>query len=165
MRIEYETQRLFFPRPSDQTKFFLIDFYIRFPVNIAIEIDGGYHEEQSQASYDQWRQAFIESSGIKVIRYTNQQVLETPHLVSQGIQAEIKSAVEENNETIYSTDTTPHPCRESHLPKKFKAFHYPLRKEPRISSVEFPKVFANEAAIKEWASRQQDVLYLNNSAH
>ncbi len=51
---------------------FIVDFYCS-QLLLAIEIDGSYHEEK--IDYDQQRSDKLATYGIKVIRYTNQQVL------------------------------------------------------------------------------------------
>lgn len=52
---------------------FVIDFYSP-ELKLAIEIDGNSHFEDGAAEYDQARQEFMESVGIKFIRFTNNDV-------------------------------------------------------------------------------------------
>ena len=52
-------------------KFFVADFYCH-QKHLVIEIDGGYHKRQVE--YDNLRTEIINLLGIKVIRFTNNQV-------------------------------------------------------------------------------------------
>ncbi|MDJ0733485.1 MAG: endonuclease domain-containing protein [Nostocaceae cyanobacterium] len=52
---------------------FVIDFYSP-ELKLAIEIDGDSHFEDGAAEYDTERQVFIESAGIRFIRFTNEDV-------------------------------------------------------------------------------------------
>lgn len=52
---------------------FVIDFYCT-ELKLAIEIDGDSHFEEGVREYDRERQAFIESVGIRFLRFTNDEV-------------------------------------------------------------------------------------------
>lgn len=52
---------------------YIVDFYCP-RLKLAIELDGGYHFELEQRAYDRERQRYIESLGVKVVRYTNADV-------------------------------------------------------------------------------------------
>ncbi len=41
---------------------------------LAIEIDGGGHQEPNQKEYDEARSQFMEEKGIKVLRFTNSEI-------------------------------------------------------------------------------------------
>jgi very-short-patch-repair endonuclease len=61
------------PTLVDQTiLFFLVDFMISAPVQLAVEIDGSSHT--GRESYDAWRTSIIENKGIRVVRFTNDEV-------------------------------------------------------------------------------------------
>ena len=49
---------------------YIVDFYIA-SKNLVIELDGSQHYEDSGKSQDQVRDAFLESIGIHVLRYSN----------------------------------------------------------------------------------------------
>jgi len=57
---------------NDKIRFFIADFYCH-EVNLVIEIDGGIHE--SQKDYDKMREQIINFIGMKVIRFSNDDVL------------------------------------------------------------------------------------------
>ena len=54
--------------------YFIADFYCH-KAKLIIEVDGGYHNIPEQFNYDQNRDCELESLGLKVIRFTNEQVL------------------------------------------------------------------------------------------
>ena len=51
---------------------FIADFYCN-QINLVVEIDGGIHEEQKD--YDKLRDQIINQYGIKVIRFTNEEIV------------------------------------------------------------------------------------------
>jgi very-short-patch-repair endonuclease len=54
---------------------FIADFYCH-EAKLVIEIDGGYHEEEDQKARDVGRTRELEGFGIRVIRFTNEEVEE-----------------------------------------------------------------------------------------
>jgi very-short-patch-repair endonuclease len=63
---------------------FVIDFYT-VELKLAIEIDGDSHFADGAEVADRERQSFIESSGIRFLRFTNQQVYEELDAVIEAI--------------------------------------------------------------------------------
>lgn len=59
-------------RPID---YFIVDFYCP-GLKLVIEIDGDSHFTDEGQSYDEERTQKLESYGLSVVRFTNQQVLE-----------------------------------------------------------------------------------------
>ncbi|MBK0370722.1 endonuclease domain-containing protein [Flavobacterium sp. SE-1-e] len=53
---------------------YVVDFYCH-ALKFVIEIDGGYHLDQEQQLLDEKRTSDIEFQGLKVIRFTNEEVL------------------------------------------------------------------------------------------
>ncbi|MFV8464668.1 endonuclease domain-containing protein [Flavobacterium sp. LB1P62] len=53
---------------------YIADFYCH-PLKLVIEIDGGYHLTEEQQLLDVKRTNDIEFQGLKVIRFTNEEVL------------------------------------------------------------------------------------------
>lgn len=53
---------------------FILDFYCH-AAKLAIEIDGEYHLEQEQQIYDRARTELLNQTGIKELRFTNQDIL------------------------------------------------------------------------------------------
>ena len=54
---------------------FIADFYCA-SCSLVVEIDGAYHEVADQAAYDRERTYVLNELDIKVIRFTNKEVLE-----------------------------------------------------------------------------------------
>ena len=52
---------------------FVVDFYCP-RLKLAIEIDGDSHLEEGAEEYDMVRQEYIESTGIKFLRFTNNDI-------------------------------------------------------------------------------------------
>jgi very-short-patch-repair endonuclease len=68
---------------------YIADFYCH-SLKLAIEIDGGIHLRSDIKSNDTIRQKEIESFGIKIIRFTNKDVLQEPLSVLKMINDTIK---------------------------------------------------------------------------
>ncbi|MEJ5303472.1 MAG: N-6 DNA methylase [Bacteroidales bacterium] len=63
---------------------FILDFYC-VEAKLGIEVDGGYHNQKKQLEYDAERTKIINEYGVKIIRFTNEQVLQNTELVLQEI--------------------------------------------------------------------------------
>lgn len=62
---------------------FIVDFYCA-SAGLVIEVDGSVHEGSQEG--DATRQGFLESLGLRVLRFTNQQVLNDPDAVLRQIR-------------------------------------------------------------------------------
>jgi len=62
---------------------YILDFYCP-SRKLAVEIDGEYHN--SQREYDERRTQWLATHGIRVLRFTNQQVLENPEVVIKVLE-------------------------------------------------------------------------------
>ena len=60
-------------KPQHPIDIFIADFYCH-ALKLVIEIDGGIHNSVDQKEYDIGREAELEQWGIKVIRFTNEEV-------------------------------------------------------------------------------------------
>jgi very-short-patch-repair endonuclease len=67
---------------------FVIDFYSP-GVQLGIELDGDSHFQEGRPEYDRRRQAFIESFGIKILRFLNEEIYENLDGVLELIAREI----------------------------------------------------------------------------
>ncbi|WP_363318809.1 DUF559 domain-containing protein [Chlorobium sp.] len=54
---------------------YILDFYCH-ELNLAVELDGGQHDEETARRYDEERTRFLNEQGLKVIRFWNNEVLE-----------------------------------------------------------------------------------------
>jgi len=52
---------------------FVVDFYCH-DSRLVIEVDGGIHQEKEQKEYDMGRSIELEKLGLKIIRFTNDQI-------------------------------------------------------------------------------------------
>ncbi len=72
--------------------YFIADFYCH-TAKLVIEVDGGYHNIPSQYEYDCNRDFELEELGLKVIRFTNEQVLFDIENTIQKIKIEIENRI------------------------------------------------------------------------
>ena len=54
-------------------KRYIVDFYCK-PLNLVIEVDGGYHEEEIQKIKDSERQLVLEEMGLNFLRFSEKAV-------------------------------------------------------------------------------------------
>jgi very-short-patch-repair endonuclease len=69
-------------RPIDN---FIVDFYCA-SCKLVIEIDGDSHFSEDAQVYDQHRTSILEGYGLRVIRFTNDEVLHSFDAVCEGIE-------------------------------------------------------------------------------
>lgn len=69
---------------------YIVDFYCR-DCCLAIEVDGSIHNEPEVADYDSERQKQLESIGVKVIRFTNDEVYDDIENVLKTIYNKLAS--------------------------------------------------------------------------
>ncbi|HUX57759.1 MAG TPA: endonuclease domain-containing protein [Bacteroidales bacterium] len=67
---------------------FVVDFYCH-KHKLAIEVDGEIHLKEEVQEYDDSRSHDIEKLGIKILRFTNKEVIENIEMVKQRILQEI----------------------------------------------------------------------------
>jgi very-short-patch-repair endonuclease len=63
---------------------YVVDFYCP-EVRVAIELDGGIHDDPLRAEYDRRRQRDLEERGVSVLRFRNEAVLSAPDLMILAI--------------------------------------------------------------------------------
>jgi len=69
---------------------FVVDFYCH-KYRLAIEVDGEIHQKQDVLEYDDGRTHDIEKLGIKIIRFTNKEVIDNIESVIDRVLLEINS--------------------------------------------------------------------------
>jgi type I restriction enzyme M protein len=69
---------------------FIIDFYCS-EKKLAIELDGGQHNDEENIKRDQTRTLYLEQQGIKVIRFWNNDVFNNIDGVGESIMNEVVS--------------------------------------------------------------------------
>lgn len=75
---------------------YIVDFYSP-SLKLAIEVDGEVHNEPKVIKADAERQRKIESRGIKVVRYTNKQVIEDIESVLSDLRKHISAIKSKKN--------------------------------------------------------------------
>ncbi len=71
-------------------KYFIADFYCH-SKKIIIEVDGGYHNIPEQYEYDRNRDYELEELGLKILHFTNEQVIFNIENVVKIIDSELNS--------------------------------------------------------------------------
>ena|SRR5690348_7044090 len=69
---------------------YIADFYC-YECKLIVEVDGSFHFTPEQATYDQRRTKELESCGIKVLRFPNDQVLKNMSAVRKEIAKHLSS--------------------------------------------------------------------------
>lgn len=82
----YRQKVIFFNHYGTQ-RFFIADFYCH-ELKVVIELDGGVHKQQKE--YDEIRSEIINSKGIKVIRFNNEEIEENINLVLINLKKTIQ---------------------------------------------------------------------------
>ena len=67
---------------------YILDFYCH-TAKLAIELDGGGHNDEEQRRYDQERTKVLEEAGIRVVRFWNHDVLNDLESVLEAIYTEL----------------------------------------------------------------------------
>jgi very-short-patch-repair endonuclease len=67
---------------------FVLDFYAP-QLKLGIELDGDSHFQEGAREYDQQREDYIKSFGIKVLRFVNSQIRENLDGVLEAIRSEV----------------------------------------------------------------------------
>jgi len=55
--------------------FYIVDFYIKSPYKLIIEIDGQEHRKARKVIYDKKKIDYLKSCGFRVLRFTNEAIL------------------------------------------------------------------------------------------
>ena len=63
---------------------YVVDFFC-YAEALAIELDGSVHDDPSRAAYDSERERELSRRGVRVIRFSNREVLERPEAVAAAI--------------------------------------------------------------------------------
>jgi very-short-patch-repair endonuclease len=71
---------------------YILDFYAKAP-NLAIELDGEIHNTEQSQVYDKDKESMLKDLGIKVIRFTNTQIMHDLKNVIKEIEMHIESLI------------------------------------------------------------------------
>lgn len=64
---------------------YIVDFYCK-PLNLVIEVDGGYHFEEEQKLLDKERQVILEEMGLKFLRFHDEEIKKDMDMVLKTIE-------------------------------------------------------------------------------
>ncbi|TND08628.1 MAG: hypothetical protein FD123_2132 [Bacteroidetes bacterium] len=91
---------------------FIVDF-VCLSRKLVIEVDGGYHNDPGQQEYDAQRTLVLNELGFKVMRFTNEQVLqrtsETVNEIANTLRTTVLPEGEERGGVAYPYETTTMP--------------------------------------------------------
>lgn len=65
--------------------FFIVDFYCH-ELGLIIEVDGKYHDNAAQIKKDQERTALLKSQNLKLVRFTNDEVMHEMKNVKEKLE-------------------------------------------------------------------------------
>ena len=68
---------------------FIVDFYCP-QARLVIEVDGAVHDEPGHAEYDEDRQGFLQALGLRVLRFSNAQVIRETDTVVEVIAESVE---------------------------------------------------------------------------
>ena len=80
---------------------FILDFYCH-KAKLAIELDGGYHNDKEQKEYDKMRTSHLKEVGITEIRFKNQAVLTD----LKSVLIKIRTTLKEQNLKLANNGST-----------------------------------------------------------
>ncbi|GHT76729.1 hypothetical protein AGMMS50262_15730 [Bacteroidia bacterium] len=83
-------QKGFLFRQQHPIKYFIADFYCN-KAKLVIEVDGKYHDIPEQYQYDRARDVELEDLGLKILHFTNDQVINHIEEVLEKINKELPS--------------------------------------------------------------------------
>jgi 5-methyltetrahydrofolate--homocysteine methyltransferase len=69
---------------------YILDFYCH-AKKLAIELDGGYHDDPKQKEEDEFRTSELNRVGVRVLRFRNEDVIEDYWGVLEGIWSALDS--------------------------------------------------------------------------
>ena len=86
---------------------FIVDF-VALNSKLIIEVDGAYHDDAEQMEADKLRSEFLNEAGFKVLRFTNEQVLQDTDNTIKEIKANLKtlSPTGRDGEGLFTIFTT-----------------------------------------------------------
>ena len=76
-------------RRQHPIEFYIADFYCH-NLKLVIEVDGGIHSDEKIKNHDEGRTGELERFGIKVIRFTNEEVLNETNRIYEEIDTIVK---------------------------------------------------------------------------
>jgi very-short-patch-repair endonuclease len=72
---------------------YVIDFYCP-EKRIGIELEGGIHKRRDQIKYDKYREEYIKAFGIRLIKFTNEEVCKQTIMVLEKIKGTLNGNID-----------------------------------------------------------------------
>jgi very-short-patch-repair endonuclease len=72
---------------------YIVDFFC-YKLKLVIEVDGSIHNTEEVKKNDEDRQLLIESEGLTVLRFTNDEVIKQPETVIEKIQLLLQNSLQ-----------------------------------------------------------------------
>lgn len=73
---------------------YILDFYCH-PLKLCIEVDGSIHRLEEVVINDKERQSILEKDGLKVVRFKNDELLQTPEKVIEQISVLLQNMIDD----------------------------------------------------------------------
>lgn len=77
-------------KPQHPIGFHIVDFYCH-PAKLVVEIDGIYHQTKEQKEADQNREEELRSYGLRILRFSNEDIFNNLYKVIEAIRTQIKN--------------------------------------------------------------------------
>ncbi len=71
---------------------YILDFYCP-AIKVAVELDGGQHNQPEECDYDAVRSEYLNSCGVSVVRFWNHEVLQNMDSVLAGLEEIVAPAL------------------------------------------------------------------------
>ena len=71
---------------------FIVDFYCK-PLNLVIEVDGGYHIDEEQKMKDEERQHALQVMGLNFLRFQDEEIRKDMDVVLKTIEKYIQDYI------------------------------------------------------------------------
>ncbi len=89
-------------RRQHQVGDYIVDFYCH-ENKLVVELDGAVHNTEERQKTDQKRDKYLKSMGLKVVRFENKEVVETPDVFLSKLQSAISSPSGGGREGVNNT--------------------------------------------------------------
>lgn len=132
---------------------YIVDFAL-LEVNLVIEIDGGYHNEEEQKIYDQARTEYLKEFNLDLIRFNNEEVLEHTDDVIKKVRKSIEEQQQKKGNQTIVNDSTPLLRQEKGLRDEAKLRVYTTRPDT-IFGVDFMVIAPEHELIEQITSAEQ----------
>ncbi|MGZ8557661.1 MAG: DUF559 domain-containing protein, partial [Chitinophagaceae bacterium] len=132
---------------------YIVDFAF-LEVNLVIEIDGGYHDEDEQKIYDEARTEYLKQFNFDLIRFTNDEVISNTEKVIKQIKSSIEQQKIKLKQKVANGDSSPLRPQKKGLGEEAKLRVYTTRPDT-IFGVDFMVVAPEHEIVNKITSDSQ----------